>query len=116
MWQFVDLTSAISSAAIDAGTVRFNLSAWLGGFTDTDDNGRVSLSLLNQTNGSVGNLTTIGPVLAAQRNNLTSLLFRQAGGFVPIGTRSARVTVILNRTFGTYNDGAVDNIELNFYQ
>ena len=116
MWQYVNMTSAMNVTIIDTGIVRFNLSAWIGGYEDQDDNARVSLSFFDQTNAMVGGTTTLGPVLAADRNDITSLLFRQANGLVPVHACSARVTVVMTRTYGGFNDGAVDNMVLSFYQ
>lgn len=116
MWQTVNITNTIDPLLIDNHMVQFNLSAWIGGWSSQDDNARVSVSFFDQTNQMVGNRTTIGPVLAADRGSQSSLLFRQATGFVPIGTRSFTVFVSLTRLNPTSNDGSVDNIGIYFYQ
>ena len=116
MSQMVDLTNTGYPPFIDSGTVKFNLSAWIGGFSGQDDNARVSLTFYNQANQVLGSQTTIGPVLAADRNSISSLLFRQATDIVPIGARSFKVLVTITRVSGTYDDGCVDNIRMYFYQ
>ena len=115
MWQKRNFTSFFHSL-IDSQTVWFNFSAWIGGCNDQDDRGRVSLMFFNESNQMIGNMTTIGPVLASDRADITSLLFRQVNGRVPIGTRSFQVFVQFTRSAGTYNNGAIDNISFILYQ
>ncbi|UJR17945.1 hypothetical protein I4U23_004844 [Adineta vaga] len=107
MWQTVNLTNTIDPLLIDTSAVKFNLSAWIGGWSYQNDNARVS---------KLGNTTTIGPVYAADRNSTSMLLFRQATGFVPVGTRSFTVLVTIMCTDPTSNDGDVDNIGIYFFQ
>ena len=116
MWQTVNLTKTVDPRLIDSHTIEFNLSAWIGGWSGQDDNARVSVTFFDQTNQIVGNQTTIGPVLAADRGSQSSLLFRQATDLVPVGARSCRVTVIITRVVSVSNDGDVDNIGMYFYQ
>ncbi|CAF1197547.1 unnamed protein product [Adineta steineri] len=117
MWQYVNLTSSINPVLIDNQTVRFNFSAWLGGYYDQDDNVQVSLMFINQLNQAVGSTVVLGPVLAIDRGNVSKLLFRQTSGLVPTNARSLLVTATMIRTAGiAYNDGCVDNIYLYFYQ
>ncbi|CAF1429513.1 unnamed protein product [Adineta ricciae] len=111
MWQKQNFTSYFYSL-IDDQTVRFNFSAWIGGAGNQDDAVEASLMFFNQSNQMIGNATTIGPVRAADRGNVTSLLFRQANGQVPSGTRSFEVLVKFTRSSGTYDNGAIDNIVL----
>ena len=53
---------------------------------------------------------TIGPVLAAERNSITSLLFKSKSGTVPAGTRSVLVTLAFVRSYGTNDDGCADSL------
>ena len=110
MSQSIDLNPYIG--AINAGNVSFNISGWLGGYQAQDDYGRVSVNFLNQFYQPIGNQTTIGPVLAADRANTTSLLPRQTGGPVPTGSRYVTILVAMVRSGGADNDGAADNIAL----
>ena len=112
MWQTVNMTGSVDPLLIDNQTVWFNLSAWIGGYQEQDDNARVALTFIDQTNQAVGSTITLGPVLAAARLNITSLLFQQANGLVPVGARSFRVMVTITRTQGSYSDGDIDNIAL----
>ncbi len=116
MWQNVNMTSSINPVLIDNQTVLFNFSAWLGGFGTQNDNAQVSLTFINQVNQQVGSNFTLGPVLAAARGNITSLIFQQTSGFVPVGARSFIVMVTIILSAGTYNDGDVDNIVVYLYQ
>ncbi|CAF1228720.1 unnamed protein product [Adineta steineri] len=117
MWQYVNMTSSINPVLIDNQTVRFNFSAWLGGYYNQDDNVQVSLTFINQLNQTVGSTVVLGPVLAVDRGNVSKLLFRQTSGLVPTNARSLLVTATMTRTAGiAYNDGCVDNIYLYFYQ
>jgi len=99
------------SVDIDSGMVLFNLSAWLGGINNYDDNARVILSFLNGMSETIGNITTIGPILAVDRNDTTLFLFRQNSGLIPIGARYMNVTVIMTQVGGGFNiDGYADSI------
>ena len=64
--------------------------------------------------GSVLALDKIGPVTAADRGNLTSLLLRQATGSVPSGTRRVELEILASRDSGTVNDAYADNLSLVF--
>ncbi|CAF3917838.1 unnamed protein product, partial [Rotaria sp. Silwood1] len=89
MSQTINLIVTASSILIDTQTVWFNLSVWIGGWSGQDDNAALSLTFINQANQQVGNITTIGPVYAADRSAISSLLFRAASGLAPIGSCSA---------------------------
>ncbi|CAF1470166.1 unnamed protein product [Adineta ricciae] len=115
MWQKRNFTSYFYSL-IDNQTVRFNFSAWIGGYSYQDDYAQALLVFYNQSNQMIGNITAIGPVRASDRGDITSLLFRQANGSVPSGTRSFETFVQFIRTSGTYHNGAIDNIVLILYE
>ena len=115
MWQIINLTNYVSQILIDNQTVNFNLSAWLGGITNQDDNVVITLTFLDQSNQMVGNSISIGPVLAVDRGNHTSLIPLGANGFVPIGARSVTLLVTITRISGLQNNGDVDNIVLYLY-
>lgn len=117
MWQTIDLTNKVNSLLIDSQTIRYNLSAWLGGFTNQNDNAVASLSFFDSNSQLlvVGTNTSIGPIFAADRGNQTSLIYQQTNGVVPVGTRSILVCVTLTRTNGAVNNGDIDNIALVLY-
>ena len=115
MWQTIDLSSYIDSFLIDNQLVRFNLSAWLGGYGDQDDRAKVTLFFYDQFNQTIGAGISIGPVFAIGRGNVTSLVFRQTNGLVPIGTRFFEILVTLTLAAGSFNNGEVDNIRVTLY-
>ena len=116
MWQIVDLSTVCDALLIDTQTIWFNFSAWIGGWSSDNDNTRVALVFSDQSNTIIGNTIALGPVLAADRNDVSSLLFRRTIGLVPAGARSLRVQVTITRARGSSNDGAVDNISIVLYQ
>jgi hypothetical protein len=116
MWQTINISASINPFLIDNQKISFNFSAWIGGYENQDDNAQVSLTFTNQTNQKVGNTVTLGPILAADRQNITSLLFRQFNGLIPIGARSFIVLVTITCVFPTTADGDIDNISVVFYQ
>jgi hypothetical protein len=97
------------SFAIDQNKASYNFSAWLGGFSDQDDCASLWLNFYASNNITLGNVT-IAPVYAADRLNITELLYREITGMVPINTRSIRIYVGLAKFAGADNDGSVDNI------
>jgi uncharacterized protein (TIGR03437 family) len=103
----------VSSAAslIDAGTATYALSAWLGGFSGQGDNAVLTVQFQNWA-GTVLGSTTLGPVSAADRNNLSAVLQQTHNGAIPSGTRVIRVTMTMTRTDGSYNDGIADSLSL----
>ena len=105
-------------AAIDGGTVPYDLSGWLGGYSDglggQDDNVVLSIRFLDAAN-EVIDTAAIGPVTNADRGRQTALLLRQETGIVPSGTRSIGVELQMTRLNGTYNDGYADNLSLVFH-
>ncbi len=116
MWQTVTIPDSINPFLIDNQKLSFNLSAWMGGSNGEDDNAQVSLIFINQTNQQVGDTVTIGPVLAAERGNVTSLIFHRSTGLIPSGTRSFMITVTITLLSGTANDGDIDDIAVFFYE
>ncbi len=89
----------------------FSLSAYLGGFFDQDDN--AVLSIIFERGGQVLGSAQIGPVLAADRGNLTGLLPRSTSGSVPAGTRQVRIVLQMTRApYFFYNDAYADNLSL----
>jgi len=98
-------------AVIDSGLATYRLSGWLGGALSQDDTMILSATFNDLNGESLGTATLNGPT-AAQRNNITSLLYRTRTGPIPAGTRSINIALISSRRFPTYNDGYADNLEL----
>jgi hypothetical protein len=92
------------AGAIDAGTVRYMLSAWLGGFEEQADAATVTVAFAPESGAPLGRVS-LGPVRPAQRKGVTGLVRQQHIGSVPKGARSAVVTIDVTRAEGTYNDG-----------
>lgn len=107
--QRIDITSVASS--IDLGSTRYELSGFLGGFADQGDHAVLTATFLNSEDAPIG-IGSIGPILAADRNNVTGLLERMTEGSVPMGTRSIEIALALNKNVGQYNDGYADNLSL----
>lgn len=110
MNQMISLAS--NAAQIDAGTLPYTLSAYLGGYAGDQDAAKVTLQFLNQGGAAVGSAVTLGPVTPADRASVTGLFLRTAANNVPAGARSARVTVDFTRGNGDSNDGYADEISL----
>ncbi|CAF0732579.1 unnamed protein product [Adineta steineri] len=117
MWQQVVMTSMVNADLIDSHTVYFLFSAWLGGWKHQNDTAEVSLTFYGHMNQIVGSTVTVGPVTNTDRADITSLLYREANGLVPVGARSFVVSVAI-RVFesGGANDGCVDNIAVYLHQ
>ncbi|CAF1195652.1 unnamed protein product [Rotaria sordida] len=112
MWQTIILTNTVAPALIDSRRVKFRLSGWIGGWYSHNDNAQISLTFMNQLSQEMGYVTTIGPVSASDRNNISMMFYREAGGIVPVGARVAKFLVTFTRIDGYSNDGSVDNIAL----
>lgn len=97
---------------IDEGGLQFQFSAWLGGYDWQNDRMQVSATFRNAAEATLGSVVTLGPVTNEERNDVSSLLFRETSGTLPIGTRSVVIELRAIRDAGTYNDGYADN--LNF--
>ncbi len=112
--QTIDLAGNYASwfPAIDAGRATFNLSGWLGGYVDQDDASALSVTFVDASGRPLGTVT-LGPVAAAERDNLTALLLRQTDGNVPPGTRLITVHLEMTRAGGAYNDGVADSLQLH---
>ncbi len=111
--QLVDLSAA--AAEIDAGHVDANLSAYLGGLGSQSDAASVTVTFSSDPGadgGQLGAPLTVGPVTAADRNDVTALLRRAASVTVPVGARSLLISIDTTRTDGAYDDGYADNVSL----
>jgi hypothetical protein len=107
--QTVDVS--IAATEIDAGQVGATLSADIGGYAGQEDSGIVGATFSDASGVTISG-TQIGPVTAADRKGVTTLLARSATTTVPVGTRSITVTMIATRQDGSWNDAYFDNIGL----
>jgi hypothetical protein len=109
-YQIIFLTAA--AASIDAGRVRAQLSGDLGGVASQDDSATLQVEFADQLQTPLGSDMIVGPVTAADRGNVTTLLPRSATATVPPGTRRLRMGLDFSRVSGAYNDGYADNVSL----
>ncbi len=98
-------------APIDAGQRVATLSAYLGGYAGHRDSMSVTATFLSEAGRKLGVLK-IGPVTAAERENVTALIQKTASKPVPKKTRSIQVKLAAKRTDPSYNDGYADNLSL----
>lgn len=107
--QTVDVSGAATE--IDAGQVGATLTAFIGGYTVSEDLATVSARFLGASGALLGN-TRIGPVNRDDRKRLTVLLRRSAQANVPKGTRSVDVVIAVTTDNNGKNHAYVDNISL----
>jgi hypothetical protein len=107
--QEIDLRKLRS--AIKKGT-EYRLSAWIGGWKKQKDEARVRIAFLDE-DGQQLSEDTIGPVVAADRDNKNGLRQRQSEGLIPAGSRRVVVEMIFDKEKGgTVSDAAIDLLEL----
>lgn len=108
MTQTADVSSA--AAAVDGGTVSYNLSGWLGGWTTYSGYVAVSLHFHDAAGHPVGATAKLPTVSATDRGGATKFLSRSTTGPVPAGTRSIQVEVQFLST--SSETGYLDNLSL----
>ena len=106
MSQTIDV-SAFASQIDSAAGIICTFSAYLGGYQNQNDNAKITATLRG-----FGSPSILGPVFAAERNNITGLILKSTAGPLPAGTRFIDIVVELTLTDGTGNDGYADNISL----
>ncbi len=97
------------ASAIDSGGLIAKLSGYLGGFDNQDDSTTLTAVFRASGGGSLGSVS-IGPVLSADRGNVSQLVFRLNTAAIPAGTRSVEITLVATQTNPAYNDGYADNL------
>ena len=107
--QTIDLSQG--AAAIDGGAATFVVSGYFGGYHTESENVQMTVKFLG-SNGAQISTITIGPVLHSDRADTSGLWYRRAIGPVPVGARTASVTVQFNYVDSSHNDGAADNLSL----
>lgn len=103
------------AAEIASGNLAFHISAYLGGSAAQGDNATFRASFLDASASTIETIE-LGPVNAAQRNDITGLLYRELIGIIPVGTSDVLFTIIMNRTDGLYNDGYADDLSFMVLQ
>lgn len=95
--------------AATARPVFYSLSGWLGGWTSQGDNALFYVQFLDAFDNEVGS-SAIGPVTPQDRANQTGLLYREAEGLLPTGTRRLAFWLSMERLVSGDNDGYADNL------
>lgn len=110
-------TIQLSSLSIDTGQ-KFALSATLGGYSNQDDNTVLSAAWKDSSGSAVtdGNghpiVTTLGPVLAADRGDISSQVQRSVYGTVPASATQVVITLTFTMAGAGNNDASADNLSL----
>lgn len=107
--QAIDVSGAATE--IDAGQVGATLSAFIGGYTVSEDLARVDAVFYDATGTRLGSLG-IGPVTRDDRKRLTTLLPRKSTANVPKLTRRIGVVISVKVDNNGKNHAYVDNISL----
>ncbi|WP_327287261.1 NHL domain-containing protein [Streptomyces sp. NBC_01198] len=105
-------TQMIDVSSLDAGGKSYTLTGAIGGYTTQTDYATVTAAFEDADGGTLGS-AVIGPVNAAQRGNVTSLVPEAAVGTVPAGTARILVTVASTGVSAGYGiDGRADDLNL----
>lgn len=107
--QTIDASGAATE--IGAGQVGATLTAFLGGYTVSDDLATVTARFLDAAGAEVGSVH-VGPVNTEDRKRLTVLLKRTAQANLPPSTRSIAVVISVRADGNGAHHGFVDNISL----
>ena len=105
--QTIDVSEC--AAQIDSGVQNYGLSGYFGGFENQNDNSRLTITFRDANNISLGT-AVVGAVLAAERNNITEVLYKSTAGIIPIGTRTVTAVLLHTRISGNNNNGYADNL------
>lgn len=107
--QSIDVAGAATE--IDAGAVGATLTAFIGGYTVSEDLATVTARFLDAAGAELGRVQ-IGPVNRDDRKRLTVLLKRTAQANLPPSTRSIGVVIAVKSDNNGKNHAYVDNISL----
>lgn len=105
---------AVGYQTLDLGAatgqdLSYSLAGWLGGWSDQGDNALFYVQFLDDFDNAIGG-GAIGPVTPQDRNGQTGLLYREAAGFIPTGTRRLSFWLSMERLVSGDNDGYADNL------
>ena len=108
--QDVDVSAA--AAQIDAGSVRYSASAWLGGYASRGGATNMTVEFRDWNDALLG-AVPLGPVTSADRGGEARLLAKSSNGVVHVGTRQIRVELRMTQTDpSSPNDGCADDLSL----
>lgn len=89
--------------------VRYELTGWLGGWLAQEDNALLYVSFLDITGQEIGQ-AQIGPMMPADRGNVTGLFLQRSEGLLPVGTAQLMFSLSMERLSGGDSDGYADNL------
>lgn len=105
------------AALIDIGRFRLFAGAWLGGAGSNPGTAEVRIQFLNEFDvlvGGAAGLKRLGPVTAADRNNVTTLLERTGDFAIPAGTKKIWFDLRFSH-FGGAVSGLADDLRFVVY-
>jgi hypothetical protein len=108
--QTVDLRP--QAPEIDAGAVRFELSALLGGYRAEADAAAAEIRFAGPDGGALGAPVELPAVTAFDRGHAVTLLRRRVTASIPPLARDATVTLTAQRSGGAFADGYFDDLAL----
>jgi hypothetical protein len=100
-----------NAVEIDAGDLGIHIEAYLGGLGTDTDTARVEVDFVASNFATT--TETLGPVTAADRNNVTDMLFREGDFLVPVDTRTIRIEIRFQSS-GPDFVAFVDNVSARF--
>jgi eukaryotic-like serine/threonine-protein kinase len=108
-----EIDVSVNAGEIDAGEVMCDISAWLGGYSDQEDDARFTVDFRNGAAAGLKKIT-LGPVTALERADQTGFKFRSSSMLVPAQTRRIQAALLLTRktNAGQFNDGYADNLSI----
>jgi hypothetical protein len=112
-YQSIDLGPI--AAAIDTDRVRYEFSAYLGGYAHEGDTAVAEVGFFAADGTLLGNAPRLDGPTAVERGGVTRLFsYLGTGTSLPVGTRSAVVLLTFVRAAngGSYNNGYADNVSL----
>ncbi|MFJ2954029.1 hypothetical protein [Streptomyces sp. NPDC087270] len=105
-------TQTIDVGSLGTDSQPFKLAGDLGGYSTQSDYATVTATFEDAKGATLG-AGIIGPVTAAQRNNVSSLVHQAWYGTVPAGAAKILVTVAtVGVSSGANSDGTADNLSL----
>ena len=107
--QYAAAYQTLDFGATTARDISYSLTGWLGGWSNQGDNALFYVQFLDELDNEVGS-SALGPVTPQDRDNQTGLLYREAEGFVPAGTRKLSFWLSMERLVSGDNDGYADNL------
>jgi hypothetical protein len=105
-----EIDVALLSPLVDSGQVRYDFSAWLGGFANHPDSAELILVFLNEDQEEI-KTARLEQITVAQRRAETGFVRRKTDGVVPNGTERIRIELNSYQRVGLA-DSYVDNISL----